>query len=205
MANTLAPFGLSQVGGIPGAAPSFAMAAYPILYSDTTKIYTNDPVKIGSNGYIAQWTAGTGVSQLFGIFAGCKYLSTSQAKVVWSPYWPGADVASTAQSSIEAYVVPLSPGSGQRFVVQTANSSTTAVAVTQADVGQNADIALGTGSTLTGRSGAYLDINTFGTTATLPFRIVSLYPGGNAGNGADATTAYNWVIVQANIAQTTGI
>lgn len=203
MANTFAPFGLSQVGGNPGAAPNFEQAAYSILYSDTTKIYTGDPVKLGSNGYVAQWTAGTGVSQMFGIFVGCKYLSTAQGKVVWSPYWPGSDVASTAQTSIEAYVVPCSPGSAPRFVVQTADSNTTAVAVTQAAVGQNADIALGTGSTANGRSGAYLDINTFGTTATLPFRIIGLYQG--VGNGSDATSAYNWVIVEANTAQTTGI
>jgi hypothetical protein len=203
MSNTFAPFGYSQVGGNAGAAPNFEQAAYPILYSDTDKIYTGDPVKIGSNGYIAAWTAGTGVSQLFGIFAGCQYLSTSQSRVVWSPYWPGADVASGAQSSLVGYVVPVSPGSAPRFLVQTGNSSTTAVAVTQAYVGQNSDVAMGTGNTLNGRSGAYLDINTFGATATLPFRIIGLYQG--VGNGSDATSANNWVIVSANTLQTTGI
>ena len=203
MSNTFAPFGYSQVGGNAGAAPNFEQAAYPILYSDTDKIYTGDPVKIGSNGYIAAWTAGTGVSQLFGIFAGCQYLSTSQSRVVFSPYWPGSDVASGAQSSLVGYVVPVSPGSAPRFLVQTGNSSTTAVAVTQAYVGQNSDVAMGTGNTLNGRSGAYLDINTFGATATLPFRIIGLYQG--VGNGSDATTANNWVIVSANTLQTTGI
>ena len=203
MSNTFAPFGFSQVGGNAGAAPNFEQASYPILYSDTDKIYTGDPVKIGSNGYIAAWTAGTGVSQLFGIFAGCQYLSTSQSRVVFSPYWPGSDVASGAQSSLVGYVVPVSPGSAPRFLVQTGNSSTTAVAVTQAYVGQNSDVAMGTGNTLNGRSGAYLDINTFGATATLPFRIIGLYQG--VGNGSDATTANNWVIVAANTSQTTGI
>ena len=203
MSNTFAPFGYSQVGGNAGAAPNFEQAAYPILYSDTDKIYTGDPVKIGSNGYIAAWTAGTGVSQLFGIFAGCQYLSTSQSRVVFSPYWPGSDVASGAQSSLVGYVVPVSPGSAPRFLVQTGNSSTTAVAVTQAYVGQNSDVAMGTGNTLNGRSGAYLDISTFGATATLPFRIIGLYQG--VGNGSDATSANNWVIVSANTLQTTGI
>lgn len=203
MSNTFAPFGYSQVGGNAGAAPNFEQAAYPILYSDSDKIYTGDPVKIGSNGYIAAWTSGTGVSQLFGIFGGCQYLSTSQGRVVWSPYWPGSDVASGAQSSVVGYVVPVSPGSAPRFLVQTGNSSTTAVAVTQAYVGQNSDVAMGTGNTLNGRSGAYLDINTFGATATLPFRIIGLYQG--VGNGSDATSANNWVIVSANTLQTTGI
>jgi hypothetical protein len=203
MSNTFAPFGFSQIGGNPGAAPNFEQAAFTILYSDTNKIYTGDPVKLGSGGYIAAWTAGTAVSQMVGIFVGCEYLSTSQGRVVWSPYWPGSDVASSAQSSIVAYVIPCSPGAAPRFVVQTGNSNTTASAVTQADVGQNADVAMGTGSTLSGRSGAYLDMYTAGTTSTLPFRIISLYPG--VGNGSDAASANNWVIVEANTLQTTGI
>lgn len=160
-------------------------------------------MKLGSGGYIAAWTVGTAVSQMVGIFVGCEYLSTSQGRVVWSPYWPGSDVASSAQSSIVAYVIPCSPGAAPRFVVQTGNSNTTASAVTQADVGQNADVAMGTGSTLSGRSGAYLDMYTAGTTSTLPFRIISLYPG--VGNGSDAASANNWVIVEANTLQTTGI
>jgi len=203
MSNTFAPFGFSQVGGNAGAAPNFEQAAYPILYSDSTKIYTGDPVKIASNGYITAWTVGTGVSQLFGVFGGCEYLSTSQSRVVWSPYWPGADVAAGAQSSVVGYVVPVSPGSAPRFLVQTGNSNTTASAVTQADIGQNCDVAMGTGNTLNGRSGAYLDMYTAATTSTLPFRIIGLYQG--VGNGSDATTANNWVIVSANTLQTTGI
>lgn len=204
MANTLAPFGFSQVGGAPGAAPSAEQVVFPIAYNDTTKIYTGDPVKLLNTGYVAQWTASTGVSQMMGIFVGCKYLSTSQGRVVWSAYWPGSDVASSAQSSIEAYIIPCSPGTAPRFLVQTGNSNTTASAVTQADVGQNADVAgLSGGSTLTGRSGAYLDMYTAGTTSTLPFRIISLYAG--VGNGSDATSANNWVIVEANTLQTTGI
>jgi hypothetical protein len=82
-----------------------------------------------------------------------------------------------------------------------------------ADIGQNCDVTLGTGNTLNGQSGAY--ISNLGTTATLPFRIDSLYGGavGAGGRGGiqpgstgpysgSATGAYNWVIVRAN---TTGI
>jgi len=212
MSNTFAPFGFSQVGGNAGAAPNFEQAAYPICYGSTivsTQIFTGDPVKLTSNGVITQWAAGSasdtasGVSQLFGIFAGCEYLSTSQSRIVWSPYWPGSDVAAGAQSSIVGYVVPIAPTTSGRFLVQTGNSSTTSVAIDQGYVGQNSDVAMGTGNTLNGRSGAYLDINTFGTTSTLPFRIIGLYQG--VGNGSDATTANNWVIVAANTSQTTGI
>lgn len=199
MANTFAPFGFSQTGNAEGTVPNFALTTRKILYSNTDKIYTGDPVKMVAGGYIEQWDAAVAVSQLAGIFVGCEYLSTAQGRVVWSAYWPGADCAVDAT----AYIVPASPGSFPTFVVQTANSATTAVAVTQADIGQNIDVALGTGSTVTGRSGAYADINTMGTTATLPFRIVGLYPG--VGNGSDATSAYNWIEVQANVAGTTGV
>jgi hypothetical protein len=200
MANTFAPFGLRHMGGIPGTAPNAENAEYQIAYNDTNKIYFGDPVKFLASGYVAAWTAGTGVSQLAGTFVGCKYLSVSRKEVVWSPYWPGADATS---GTVYAYVVPVSVGSPQKFLVQTADSNTTAVAVTQAALFINADVAMGTGSTTTGISGAYLDINTFAGTATLPFRIVGLYQG--VGNGSDATTAYNWVVVQANITQTTGL
>ena len=220
MSNTFAPFGFSQVGGNAGAAPNFEQAAYPICYGSTivsTQIFTGDPVKLTSNGVITQWAAGSavdtasGVSQLFGIFAGCQYLSTSQGRVVWSPYWPGSDVATTAASSVVGYVVPIAPTTSGRFLVQTSNSNTTASPATQTFIGQNCDVAYGTGNgnsntngnTLNGRSTAYLDLYGAGTSAYLPFRIIGLYQG--VGNGSDATSANNWVIVAANTSQTTGI
>lgn len=201
MANVFAPFGLLPEASADGAAPTYGMTTRLIAPNDTTKIYRGDPVKALSTGYVAQWTAGTAVSQMAGIFWGCKYYSLSQKTTTFVNYWPGADVA--ADALITAYILPVNTAVPPKFKVQTSNSSTTAVAVTRADIGQNADIALGTGSTASGMSGAYLDINTFGTTATLPFRIVDLFPG--AGNGSDAASANNVVIVQANIYQETGI
>ena len=48
--------------------------------------------------------------------------------------------------------------------------------------------------------GAYADFATIGTTATLPWRIQSLYsnqaPPGQ--NGTDNTTQYNWIVVAPN-------
>lgn len=200
MPNTFAPFGLRHQAGIPGSAPTAGHVEYQIVSTDTNRIFFGDPVRLLSSGFVAAWTAGTAVSQLAGIFAGCKYLSTSRSEVVWSPFWPGSDAVA---NTVYATIIPVLAGSAQRFLVQTSNSSTTATAVTISAVGQNADVAMGTGSTATGISGAYLDINTFGTTATLPFRIIGLYEG--VGNGSDNASANNWVVVQANINQTTGI
>ena len=216
MANVNAPFGLMPIGNIGSGAPSTGeMAPITIAYNDTTKIYRGDPVKKLSTGFCAQWSAGTAVSQLAGIFWGCEYLSSSQGKKVYNNFWPGSDVASTAQNTILGWVIPCNLAVPGTFLVQ---SDSTGVAF--ADVGQNIDVALGTGSTLIGKSGCYLDVSTLNTTATLPFRIKGLYggvpgaggsmgiqPGDTGPYSGSATGAYNWVLVQANVsgAGSTGI
>ncbi len=216
MANVNAPFGLLPQGLTgTGTAPNFEMANVNIAYNDTTKIFRGDPVKKLNTGFVAQWTAATAVSQLAGIFWGCQYLSTSQGKVVFSQFWPGADVASTAQDSIIGYVVPCNLAVPMTFLVQ---SDATGVAF--ANVGENIDVALGTGNTYNGKSGAYIDLGTINTTATLPFRIKGLYgglpgasgvlgiqPGTTGPYSGSSTGAYNWVLVQANVsgAGSTGI
>lgn len=198
MANTLAPFGFKLVSGGMGAAPNFELVKGKILYNNTTAIYRGDPVKMLSTGYLGQWTASTAVSQLWGIFHSCKYISTSQGKLVNSPYWPGADAVS---GTVEALLVPCVTAPAPLFLVQSSGT-----AITQADVGANADVAVGTGSTVGGCfSGASLDQGTLGTTATLPFRIVGLYEGAKGANGMDHASSYNWVYVRANVAGTTGI
>lgn len=213
MANVNAPFGLKPLTSATGAASNYEMRKANIAYNNATKIYRGDPVKLLSTGYIAQWTAATAVSQLWGIFCGCEYLSSAQGKKVFSQIWPGADVASTAQDTIVASIIPCNQATNGTFLVQ---SDATGVAF--ADIGQNIDVALGTGNTLTGQSGAYLDVSTINTTATLPFRIMGL-AGGSLGAGGmgiiqpsstnpyggSATGAYNWVIVAANNTGSTGI
>lgn len=206
MANVNAPFGLRQQQSATGAGSNFEMIYRQIAYNDSTKIYTGDPVKQLNTGFVAQWTASTAVSQMIGIFAGCEYLSTATGKMQSSPFWPGADVASTAQNTIVAKIIPVNLAIPSIFVVQ---SDSTGIAFT--DIGQNVDLAMGTGSTTTGQSGAYLDSGTLGVTATLPFRIVGLYgglpgaggamgiqPGSTGPYAGSATGAYNWVIVRAN-------
>ena len=201
MSNNISYFGFLPYEGEDGAAPTFGTRWYYILYSNGTKIYRGDPVQLLSSGYIGQWTATTGVSQLAGIFWGCEYYSVSNQATIFNKYWPGADVATNAV--VKAQVIPVLTGSNPKFYVQSGNSAGGATALGQSVVGQNYDVALGTGSTASGMSGAYLDQNTQGTTATLPFRLLGYYDG--PGNGSDQTSANNWVIVQANIMQQTGI
>ena len=208
MANVNAPFGFKPIQSAVGAASNFEMVQGQILYSDTTKIFRGDPVKYTdtTGAYITQWTASTPVSQLVGIFWGCTYLSTAQGKVVQSQIWPGADVASTAQDTIVANIVPCTGSASPLLLVQ---SDSTGVAF--ADIGSNMDSAAAVGSTFTGQSAMFLAV-TPATTATLPWRVVCLY-GGKPGAGGfmgiqpsttnpyggSATGAYNWVIVRANV------
>jgi len=192
MANTQAYYGFLQYQGGAGGAPTFAQSARRIASTNNTAIYTGDPVMpvvSTANGYITQASPGT--TTLAGIFVGCKYLSTSQKRTVWSSYWPGSD----ATGDVEAYVID---DPNARFVVQTSTSAFpmtgTATTMGSGVINQYAQFSIGTGNTSTGRSGAYL--SSVGTTVTFPFTIVDYAIG--FGNGGDPTTQYCNVIVGFN-------
>lgn len=196
MPNNQAPFGFAHIGYLEGASPSQGNARRKIASGNATPIYFGDPVVSLSTGYIARATAGT--TQIAGIFLGCKYLSTSQQRTVWSRYWPGSDAASDAEAYIQN-----APGS--LFLVQAGGSAT---AIGFADINANANFGLGTGSAATGNSGAFLDQTTLGATTTLPFRIVDNVIDPPGMNGTDITSGYNLVTVTFNwqdYKSTTGI
>lgn len=194
MPNTNAPYGFRQYQGGAGGAPSFAQTARRIAAGNTTAIFYGDPVMPvtgTANGYITQGSPGT--TTLAGIFVGCKYLSTSQKRTVFSNYWPGSD----ATGDVEAYVID---DPNTRFVVQgnstTFNISGSLSTFTSSPVGQYAQFAIGTGNTATGISGAYL--NSLGTTVTFPFVVTDVITQPPGGPGTDPTSAYNWVVVGFN-------
>ena len=213
MANTNSPFGLRYLGNNGGAVASSSMTERKngILSTNATAIYTGDIVMRSSNGYIYQWTAGT-TTQPLGVFAGCRYASNSQQTVVPQKYWPGTDAAS---GTVLAQFVPTMLTVPPLFVIQSDSTG-----VTQANIGLNADIVVGTGSTTNGFSGSYLDSTTISTTNTLPLTIIDLWAnyttngasGGSesAGSGSSLipgsqSGAYNWVVVAFNNMGTTGV
>jgi hypothetical protein len=200
MANTNSPFGFSQYSGT-GSLPTYEQVVMSIASANSTAIYYGDPVAQLSTGYISTVSI-SGSAAITGIFVGCKYLSVSQKRTVWSNYWPGSD----ANGDVTAYVIT---DPNAQFIVQTANSNTTATAVGLTNVGNNIGFAMGTGNTANGISGADADQYTINTTSTLPFRIVALanYTPGSTSplstiNGNDPTTAYNRIIVTFNNAST---
>lgn len=193
MANTFAPFGFSPSSTSNGPM-NFRLSTRRIA-STATAIYHGDAVvpvtSASTNGYIKQATAGS--VPLAGVFWGCKYLSTSQKRTVWSNYWPGSD----ATGDVEAYVID---DPNTRFVVQTSGSSFqitgTPTTFTSSPVGQYAQLNVGAGSSSTGISGMYLD--SINTTATFPFIIVDVVLDPPGSNGSDATSNYNYVVVGFN-------
>jgi hypothetical protein len=187
MANTFAPFGFSQLSGT-GSAPTYEQVVGFCAYN-TAAMYFGDPVFQNANGSIYPTTPGAGI--LAGVFVGCKYLSVSQKRTVWSNFWGAADVAST--NTVEVYYVN---DPNAKFLAQVGGSSSTGLAVT--DIGANVQFAYGTPNTMSGISGAYIDITvTPTTTATLPFRVVGLDTAPPGANGTEAG-AYNYAIVAFN-------
>ena len=188
MANTSAPFGFRQASGT-GVTPSYEQVAVLIKSDYTTPIFFGDPVYPLASGYIAGSSVTPGTVQIAGIFVGCKYLSVSQKRTVWSNYWPGSD----NNGDVTAYIVT---DPNANFLVQVGGSSSTGL--TQADVGSNVQFSYGSGNTANGISGAYVVYNSPDVAATLPFRVKSMVTEPPGSNGTDVTAAYNYVIVGFN-------
>lgn len=194
MANTLAPFGFRPTSTSNGPE-NFRISQRRVASTDTTAIYKGDPVvpvTSTATGYITQ-SGSNPTKALAGIFWGCQYLSTSQKRTVWSQYWPGSD----ATGDVLAYVID---DPQARFVVQTSGSSFqisgTLSAFSSSPVGQLANFTIGSGSSLTQQSGAYL--SSVGTTNTNPFIITAMIIDPPGANGTDPTSNYNWVEVGFN-------
>jgi hypothetical protein len=192
MANTNAPFGFRQYSGT-GSAPTYEQVAVQVQYN-AGAIYFGDPVVALTDGTYTQASSNSAANGIGGIFVGCKYLSVSQKRTVWSNYWPGSDVASG--NYVEAYIIN---DPNAKFIVQSDSTG-----ITLAGVNANIGFAIGTGNTSSGISGAYVDSTTINTTNTLPFRIISLVvdpPGTNGTQtvaGGYSSGAYNYVVVAFN-------
>jgi hypothetical protein len=173
-----------------------------IQSTNTNQFGAGDPIlrkTTSTAGYLDVFTNGTAGYNLVGIFRSCEYYSTSQGRKVYRNYWPGSD----ATGDVIVHYVPALGSVNPRFLVQ----SSGATPVTITSVGLNTDIKSGTSTAGTVTSGFYRSACTidllanFSTTTTLPFRIVGLYADIAAAStvpGADTTTQFNWVLVEAN-------
>lgn len=170
MANTNAPYGFRPIRHLAGGVIRNSRRRIASAYN--TAIYMGDPVKLLGTGYINLAAAG---DRILGIFAGCNYVQ-SNGDVKWSPYWP-ASTATLGSADVEALVWD------DPNIVFQVQSGVTSPAL--ADIGALADHVAGTGSAVTGQSGAYLS-GTVGT-GTASFRILDFVnkPDNEIGQYAD--------------------
>lgn len=177
------PFGLQPRRSITGAAWNGAQNNYLIASSYNTSLFTGDPVKLATDGTIVIAAAG---DTIIGVFQGCKYFN-AQGTAVYSPYWP-ANTATFGTNPATAFVMD---DPNVLVDVQVSNSANVAVNFTQANLNDNYNFSVGggganlvpqnpaAGSTVTGQSAYYLDINSIAHTATLNLTPIAFtpYPG----------------------------
>lgn len=212
MANGNNPFGLMYLG-LYGGSPNNASSIERrngILYTNSTAIYSQDLLKQSANGYLYQWSAGTAADQCWGVFDGCRFLNNFNSEVSPSKYWPGTGAAS---GSVLAQLYPGLTSPSAVYAIQTDSTG-----ITVADIGATADIVVGSGSTLTGKSGSYLDTTTLTTTSYIkPLVIMDLWANWQMGGPVEGAAspsglvagtqagAYNWAVVAINTSKIVGI
>lgn len=183
--GTNAPNGLRPVKKLDGSCWTGALNSYPIASAYGTSLFKGDPVTVLADGTLGIATAG---SSAVGVFWGVQYTPSTGGLPVNSPNW----VASTATQGSNPATAFVIDDPNVVFTIQETNGSGAAgTPVALADVGLNANFAVGTGSALTGNSGASLNNTTEADTATLNLKILGLdpTPGNAVGNFA------NWLVL----------
>ena len=161
MANKDAAFGMRPVKMIGGAPWTGGQSRYRIAANYGTSIFQGDMVMQVTGGTVEIHADG-GTVPIVGVFNGCQYTDPTTGEQVFSNYYP----ASTNASDIIAFIVddPMVV-----FEVQ-ANA-----AFPIADLFGNFDIVYTTaGSTVTGISGAELNVGDGGTGTTLSVKAIDI-------------------------------
>lgn len=193
MANVFSPNGLQPVRRFDGASWSDQLTTRLIAAANTHAFFRGDPVIALTTGYIDRVAIGSIPTQgTLGVFWGCEFQATSSG-TPWSQTYPGA-----AQSVDTQALIITDPSVIFRIWVGTGASSVSGGPAVLADVGANFNWQVGTGNTLNGQSGAYLDYASLNTTNTLPLTIIGLVQNPPGVNGTDITTAGNQVEVLLN-------
>lgn len=169
MANTNAPYGFIPVGHMSGG--TIRHTAFRIASAASGNIFTGDVVKAANTGTILVAAAG---DRALGIFAGCQWTDTD-GTIRFSQYWPTA-TATLGSVDATGYVY-----TDRNIIFKVQSGGTPGVT----NIFNLADHVVGTGSTVTGKSGASLS----GTMAadTASFRILgfSTEPSNEIGQYAD--------------------
>jgi hypothetical protein len=181
MANVNKPFGLRPIGNL-SATGAQKQYGYQIADNQSGAIYQGDLVVV-YDGYIIKYDEATHAAPT-GVFNGCQYNDPTRAnKPTWKNYYPGSVDITTGQIDCEVLDDP-----NQLFLIQADG------AVTQANIGKNADpTASTTGSTTTGISAGTLKSSSIAKTAALTFKIIGL-----SAQADNALGTYAVVVVKLN-------
>lgn len=182
--GTNAPNGLVPKKKLDGSAWTGKLGNYPIASGYGTSLFKGDPVTILADGTLGIATPG---SALVGVFWGVQYIPSTGGLPVNQQNW----VASTATLGARVATGFVIDDPDVLFTVQETNGSGAAgTPLALADVGLNANLAIGTGNATTGISGASLNNTTEANTSTLDVNIIELdpEPGNAVGNFA------NWIV-----------
>ena len=200
MANTSKINGFRPVKHVTGAPYNGQANIYGVASGDSTALFVGDVVKLAADGnaagiqYVtahAAGTAGTGQPAL-GVVVGIINTKLDPVEGRMSAGTISLDTPVYRPGSVEQYVLVADSPDLIFEVEATAAGSAYSFAV--ADIGQNANIFAGSGSTTTGNSAHSLNMSDKGTAATLPFKIVGV----SKKIDNEVTGNYTKVLVQIN-------
>jgi hypothetical protein len=164
MANINKPFGLRPVGNL-SATGAQKQYGYQIADNQAGAIYQGDLV-IVYDGFIIKYDAANAAHPApTGVFNGCQYYDPTRAgKPTWKNFYPGSIDITQGIIACEVLDDP-----SQLFLVQADG------AVTQANIGKNADPTASTsGSVTTGVSAGSLSSASIAKDAALTFKIIGI-------------------------------
>lgn|SRR5574343_88062 len=179
---------------------------YAVSSGDSTALFVGDAVKLATDGNsegiqhvtaLAAGVAGTGQAGV-GVVVG---IVNAKRDPVTGKMTAGSITLDTPQyrpASTAQYVL-VADDPQLVFEVEATNAGS-AYSFAVADVGLNANIYAGAGSTTTGTSAHSLDMGDKGTTATLPFKVIGV----SRRIDNDATGNYTKVLVRFNNHQFNG-
>ena len=185
MANQDAAFGMRPLKMIGGAPYTGGQSRYRIAANYGTAIFQGDMVAQVTGGGIEVHADG-GTVPVVGVFNGCRFTDPTTGKETFSNFYP----ASTNASDIEAFVID------DPNVVYEVQAD---AAFPVADLFGNFDIVYtSSGSTVTGISGAELDVTTGATNTNLPIKAIDISQDPeNSDVSSDATNVQ--VVIQNSI------
>lgn len=203
MANVSKIKGFAPVKHKNGSAYNGQTTLYAVSSSNGTAIFVGDVVKLAADGNAqgvqqvvpaTAGTAGTGAPAI-GVVVGILNAKLDPVTGKMSTGSISLDTPQYLAASTAGYVL-VADATDLVYEVEATNGGA-AYSFAVADVGQNANLYAGSGSTTTGTSAFSLDCGDKGTTATLPFKIVGVVQ--KVGN--EVTGNYTKVLVTLNNSQ----